>query len=90
MKTYDVGESFESLEVHDSGTGQVSSLAPDALSGDDGVLVALDRTIGEEVDVFAERVQAYLLHRARIDRESTGPDILSSPDAINSNLGFFH
>jgi hypothetical protein len=90
MKTYGGVKTLESLEVHDSCTWQVSSLAPDALSGDDGVLVALDRTIGEEVDVFAERVQASLLFGSRIDRESTGPYILSSPDAINADLGFFH
>jgi hypothetical protein len=88
--TYGGVKTLESLEIHNSRAGRIGSLAPDALSGHDAVLVPFDRSIGEEVDILPERVQASLLFGPRIDCESTGPDILSGPDAINADLGFFH
>jgi len=88
--TYGGVKTLESLEIHDSCPRRIGSLAPDALGGYDAVLVPFDRSIGEEMDILTERVQAYLLFGPRIDCESTGPDILSSPDAINADLGFFH
>jgi hypothetical protein len=65
--TYGGVKTLESLEIHDSCAGRIGSLAPDALSGYDAVLVSFDRSIGEEMDILPERIQAYLLHRARID-----------------------